>query len=397
MARETGKAQGKAQAKLAAKARLETQSHAQGGALPNLRSTGQGVAAIGILLDGSAYRSVRMGGGGGPGDRLSLYRKAAAQAGVTPMYYALGRMKLAGGTATGLRLRSGKYEQIRTRLPRVIHNRAMPSTGAEARSLKRLTRLAVVFNPRNRYSKYRMYTLLREPFGAHLPETRAYSGKTLRSMMRRHGYVFAKPQRGSVGLGIVCARRMASGRWDVRLASGKRTQASFEQAAEMMARIAGGKAYIVQQGIELARWKGRPFDFRVTVQRGGNGDWQVTGTYGKAASSGRRVTNLARGGTAKRASTMLAAAFPRPREVLAAIERLALEIAQYAGRRMPGLADVGLDIGVNAAGVPYLIELNCRDQRYGFAKAGMRRTYYRTHENPIQYAKFLAERGHGIM
>lgn len=47
--------------------------------------------------------------------------------------------------------------------------------------------------------------------------------------------------------------------------------------------------------IALATYKGRPYDLRVSVQRGTTGKWQVTGVVGKVAGAGRHVTNVAKG------------------------------------------------------------------------------------------------------
>src|SRR5690606_16097536 len=57
------------------------------------------------------------------------------------------------------------------------------------------------------------------------------------------------------------------------------------------------RSYLVQQRIQLATYIERPFDLRVSVQRDGSGEWQVTGIVGKAAPARRFLTNVAQGGT----------------------------------------------------------------------------------------------------
>jgi len=357
---------------------------------------------IGILLGERAYRALerrsgrKAGGKGaerGANERISLYERAAAEAGARPIYFSLRRMRLAKGTIEGIRRTNGRYARVRAGLPRAVHNRAFPASSRDRQALKRLARRAQVFNPRPRIPKYEVHRRLRARFDRWLPETKAYSKGALLELMRRYGDVFAKPQRGSVGRGVASVKRTSSGRWDVRLPGGKRRRMSFASAAAAIDRLARGRSYIVQRGIELARWRGRPFDFRVSVQRDGTGEWQVTGMFGRVAKAGGRVTNLGRGGRAMRASALLGPSFAKPGDVAAAIERLSLDVARYAGDRWPGLADLGLDVGVDAGGAPYLIELNCRDQRYGFEKAGMPAAFRRTYENPVRYAKFLADGG----
>ena len=64
----------------------------------------------------------------------------------------------------------------------------------------------------------------------------------------------------------------------------------------------------------------------------------------------------------------------------------------YLASRLHRLGDVGLDIGVDQEGNPQFIEMNGRDQRYSFAKGGLKKVFYNTYANPIRYAVYLARR-----
>ena len=349
---------------------------------------------IGILLDGPAFRSAvlkeRLGRGAGMAERIGLYRRAALRAGAVPVFYALDRLRLKANVATGYRYRGGAYVPERAALPRAIHNRAFATSAGQRRALRRLRRLTHLFNPQNRQSKLKIYLILKGKLAAHLPETKPYSRQALREMMRKYGSVYVKPRRGSVGEGVMHAQSAGGGKWRVKIGGNNRLL-GFDAACAALGRTALSRTHIVQQGIPLARYRGRPFDLRVTVQRGGEGRWQVAGMFGKVAKAGRHVTNLARGGKAMKPEPLLAACFARPKEIMESIERTALAAAHRAAEKLPGIADLGIDIGVDAAGHPYIIEINFRDQRYGFAKANMMRTLYAAYENPVRYAKRLAE------
>lgn len=354
---------------------------------------------IGILLDSSAFRSAarreRGGSGAGSTERIGLYRKAAQRAGAVPVFYLLDRLRLAGNRAAGYRYRAGTYVPEREVLPRAIHNRTFAVTAQQRRALRRLRRLTHLFNPQNRQSKYKIYKILEGRLAAHLPRTRPFSLQALRAMMKTHDSIYVKPRHGSVGKGVLHAKKLSGGLWRIRYGGGSRKLRPGAACAAIV-RIARGRPHIVQQGIPLARYRGRPFDFRVTVQRGGGGAWQVTGMFGKVAKAGRHVTNLARGGTAMKPEPLLASCFSHPKDVKAEIERVALAAAQRTAEKLPGIADLGLDIGVDAKGHPYIIEINFRDQRYGFAKAKMMRTLYAVYETPVRYAKRLAESGSSL-
>ncbi|MNV76948.1 hypothetical protein D3C71_1703360 [compost metagenome] len=70
---------------------------------------------------------------------------------------------------------------------------------------------------------------------------------------------------------------------------------------------------------------------------------------------------------------------------------LALRVVRTLERSLPGLADVGLDIGVTRDGRLYFIECNGRDQRYGFFKAGLAGAWKDSYRRPMAYARHLLD------
>jgi len=345
---------------------------------------------IGILIDHRRLGRMKRGAYGH--ERLKFYHRAAVPLGMLPVYFSLNRVDFLSGTVRGYRYADGRVRPLTARIPAVVHNRAMPANKAQRARLKRLKAKAYVFNGQNRYSKYRVHRLLSGRFPANLPDTALFSEGALKRMMDQYGDVFVKPRSGSVGIGIANAKRRPDGSWRVRMPSGRKALAlSGPKARAALARLARGKSYLVQSGIPLARWRGRPFDIRVSVQRDGTGEWQVTGMVGKVARKGSHVTNVARGGTVERCSVLLRQ-FPDAGAVSEAVRQTSLRIVQELGRRLPQLADVGLDMGVDRDGKPYFIEMNCRDQRYSFHKAGLSKAFFRTYENPMKYGKYVMDR-----
>ncbi|WKL03643.1 hypothetical protein Q0F98_09335 [Paenibacillus amylolyticus] len=54
-------------------------------------------------------------------------------------------------------------------------------------------------------------------------------------------------------------------------------------------------AYLIEERIPLVRYEGRPVDLQVSVQRGSDGLWGITGMFAKAAPAHTFVTNIAQG------------------------------------------------------------------------------------------------------
>ncbi|CAG7619390.1 Endospore coat-associated protein YheD [Paenibacillus solanacearum] len=344
--------------------------------------------SIGILVDDRVFRNLRKKRTGT--ERIPLYNKAASACGVKPVYLSLNHMNPGQGTAYGWTYARGKYVYGKVRIPRAIHNRTFPSSGRSRKNLSRLSRISYVFNGCNRYSKYRIHKMLKSAFSANLPRTANYSKSNLKRMMKKFDSLYVKPQKGSVGDGIMKLSRSGNGRWVAQL-PGRKHAGTKESARKIVHQKAKRKPYLIQEGIALAKYKGKPFDIRVSVQRSGDGNWHVTGIVGKVARKGSHVTNLARGGKAKKC-TSLFRSLPHPQSASDSVKQLSLRITKFLSKRLHRLADVGLDIGVNRKGKPYFIELNCRDQRYSFMKAGMGSTFYDSYANPVRYGKYVLKR-----
>lgn len=349
------------------------------------------MTTIGILLDHRTYRKLQSGRTGN--ERVKLYNKAAHRLGLKLMYMSLAGIHLRYGKATGFSRKGHHYVKTTRVIPNVIHNRAFPRGGIERTRLRSLSRRSYVFNAQNRYPKYRIHRLLqRDPWlRQYLPPSQAYSRQSLRRMMGMYDTLFIKPQRGSVGSGIMRIRRVRGGLWSIRTLRGSQTLSAREIYRKVQHNV-GQQLYMIQKGINLATYQSRPYDIRVSVQRGQSGKWQITGMVGKVARRGSHVTNVAKGGTVKRCELLFRHSRVPVYATRAKVAKVSLLLAKYIGRRLHRLADMGLDIGLSRDGRIYFIEMNCRDQRYSFAKAGLREAFYRTYETPLRYAAYLARR-----
>lgn len=150
---------------------------------------------------------------------------------------------------------------------------------------------------------------------------------------------------------------------------------------------------MVQQCLPLATIKGRPFDLRISVQRGANGEWGVTGVVAKVASSKQFLTNVAQGGRLRTLTDILNAEYPHlDQEIVCRdVTDFSLLVAQQLSIDLPNLADIGLDIAITKDGYPLFIECNGKDQRYSFREANMQECWQATYYNPMAYAKFMLD------
>lgn len=345
------------------------------------------VHTVGILLDRKTYLGI-------PGKRtgheqISLYNQAAKTLGLKPFYMSL--HQIGSRSARGYIPAKRGYKLVRQAIPQVTHNRALTLSPFGKKKLKGLARVSIVFNRINRFDKYTFHKLLsKEPtLQVYLPHSMICSSKNLRTAMKQHEALYIKPTNSSIGNGVMKLSRQGGEWWKLYLMKGKPKLLRRKEMISFISKKTAKQAYMIQKAIPLATYNGNPYDLRVSVQRGSHGHWQVTGIVGKVASAGKHVTNVAKGGRVKRCEVLLRKSGFEPEKMKADIHKAVLRIANYAAAKLPHLADVGFDIGIDRNGHIQLIEMNGRDQRYSFKKAGLNETFYRTYETPLRYAKSL--------
>lgn len=355
---------------------------------------------VGILVNASMYRGIPVRRTGH--ESLANYERAAERHGLVPCFFRLCDIRPGRRDALAYVRSGNRYVRRTVPLPQVIHNRGLWPSPAAKRRLEGLARRGtVIFNQWNRHPKLRIHELLMlaPPLRPHLPQTEAATAERLREMMELHESLIVKPNSGSVGRGVMKldrtdggwvldrpATRKGRGRIKVRFAAS-------EPFPPYLARTLAARTHIIQQRLPLAEWNGRPFDLRVSVQKDGSGDWQITGINVKVARKEAFLTNVAQGATVYDLPAILNA-FPhlQPEAVRADVEAYCLGVANHLERHLPHLADLGLDIGLTEFGFPMFIECNGRDQRYSFREAGMMSEWRATYTNPLGYARYLLDR-----
>ncbi|MCC3374527.1 YheC/YheD family protein [Cohnella sp. REN36] len=202
-----------------------------------------------------------------------------------------------------------------------------------------------------------------------VPATEPFSRERLRAMLDRHGMVYAKPDTGSQGIGVIRVEQRDGG---YRYQSGERIcRFGSLQAMYGSLRVEiGSRRYLIQQGVRALRYEGRPFDFRVMVQRNPSRRWECTGTAARVAPPGKIVSNGSQGGTIFSPDRLMGpiAGSARAQSLLRRMERLALRTAAAFARTYPAMNELGLDIAVDRNLTPWILEVNTRPDPCPFAK-----------------------------
>lgn len=283
-------------------------------------------------------------------------------------------------------------------IPKVIHNRAMIRSNHDKKKIRQLIKKGIIiFNENTRYRKLKIHEIL---FGdstlrKYLPVTLTATEANIFYMLEQYDSLIIKPDNGSLGHEVMKVMKDKDQyEWtffDKETKTYKNISFIDTLPKELTKKIKK-HMYIVQQRIPLANYQSKPFDLRVSVQKNGKGNWQVTGIVGKVAGKNRYVTNVAKGGTVYPFEVLLADKNLRLEDVHRNIENVSLRIAEVLSSRLNGLADIGLDIGITEEGFPMFIECNGRDLRYSFRNAKMEKVWKSTFMTPVAYAKYILDK-----
>ncbi|MEW9669819.1 YheC/YheD family protein [Ammoniphilus sp. 3BR4] len=331
-------------------------------------------------------------------ERIDFYLEAANMYELIPCFFRLRDISLRRKKVKALVKHNGRWDTRILRLPSVIHNRAIfQSPNNFTRCKKLVDHGAVLFNFWNRYSKMRIADILgkSDAVKPYLPASAPFSLSDLAKMGQEYASMMVKPDRGTVGEGIIKIDQISPLEWKVKYREGTALAERSVQTGELytkLKRLVGKHDYLLQETIDLATHQGSPFDLRVSVQKDGRGEWGVTGIVGKAARPGHFLSNVAQGGTVHKWEEFpwgtLGLSF---QEVEKKVKNAAMQVVQVLDQNLPHLADVGFDFGIDRQGHPYFIEMNGRDQRYSFAKGDMMETWKMTYEKPVAYARYLLD------
>lgn len=204
---------------------------------------------------------------------------------------------------------------------------------------------------------------------AHIPTTLRLNRGSLAQLLKRYQMVYVKPVSGSCGIGVMRVEKLRSG-WGVREGKHRRTFATFDKLCHWLDYRIKRVPYLVQRGVHMLSFKGRPIDFRVVIQKGEGARWRVTGMAGRVAHPLRAVTNGSQGGSIFAAQELLIRTTGRPTSMrlLRQFNQLARVTSQRLSRAYPRMNELGLDIAVDRRRRAWVLEVNTRPDPCPFTK-----------------------------
>ncbi|RNB89575.1 YheC/YheD family protein [Brevibacillus fluminis] len=275
-------------------------------------------------------------------------------------------------TVRGMIRRNGNWQLRTLPLPQSIYNRLASRQRERSESvemmIKRFREHDIAFFNEHFLNKWHVHKAL-----SSVPEATEFLPKTIclgdlndmKDMLDQHRFLYAKPANGSMGKGVYRIRRGPSG-YQLASSYSAKTHKDLPSLHRALKKIGQGKNYLLQQGLKLIRSGGRTADFRVLVQKNGNGEWAVTSMVARIGA-GSVVSNVARGGTMMQVKQALAVCGPWATNMKPSpqtLQRTALSVAEMLETSMGGqYAEFGIDLGVDIHGHIWLLEVNSKPSK----------------------------------
>ena len=334
--------------------------------------------------------------------------KAGEEEGAICFLFRLRDVNFQLGQVKGFRLQNRKWSPVLLPLPDVVYDQVVSRKLERSTEYKeRRTQLASLYGRRlfnnGFFDKWQIHQWLiaDQRSKKHVPATIRYT-KIVEAakFVNRYPMIFLKPLHGSLGLGIVRLMRQSDGSvaYDIKRVNqvplhGKSVNA--EEVVRTFKRRFGQRPYVLQQGIHLALYKGRPFDVRILLQRDGNGVWKRTKMFARVARSGDFTSNLSSGGEALPVTTVLsdlygsAARRQRVLEAIRRVSRIATQVVEDQSGTTFG--ELGIDIGIDEQGGVWIIEVNSKPWKSPSTEKGRQDLVDLAFARPMQYAIWLAQ------
>jgi hypothetical protein len=230
-----------------------------------------------------------------------------------------------------------------------------------------------------------------------LPEAHIFRGaESILPLLNRYSSIYLKPTNGTGGKGILRLERDGNANFSVLGRNQqrniiKKSFSAFSSLAPFVNKWASGFPYLAQQGLDLQWLPHHVTDFRLLVQKDGQGKWSITGLCGKIGGVRSATSNLHGGGKPTDPDTFFQPFFSvEKRQMLfAECHELGLLVSSFLEKRFGRLVELGIDLGIDRNGRIWLIEVNPKPGRDLFRQIGDLKTYHRAVQKPIEYAKYL--------
>lgn len=286
-------------------------------------------------------------------------------------------------------------------IPTVIYDRCFGSEGRVGGMTLRSTcasydRDIKVINTLPKLGKIETYTICSQydSLRKHFPQWDIFNKETGASLLEKYPVAYIKPDRLSRGKGVTKVTHTSKG----YLLEQRRRKLNYQHlcatTGEVLNKISHYLKYnpmVIQEIIPLQRYKDRPFDFRLLLQKDCTGQWKQTGIAARICGEGSIISGPRSGGEVSSYKEVMKNLPEDLRDKIAlSLLKLAKDIAQALEEQMGLYAELGFDLGVDKNGYIWVIEVNGKPLKVSIERLQNKTITLLAYKRPIEYAIYLA-------
>jgi hypothetical protein len=318
------------------------------------------------------------------------YAAAAKAEGVDFFYFTPGRVNLKQQKIVGKVYENGQWIEKEFPFPDVIYNASYPVSDKAEKIIDYLfdripfTSHSIgdkitVYNRINREKRFNQYLI---------PFYKLTDVQIFLNMINRYKKVIIKPLSGHQGGGVVLIEKYGSNHYKMNAAE---LQSSFneKQLLNWISHKIQEKDYLVQQFITSQTKSGHVFDFRLHVQKNGEGKWVITSIYPRIGRLGTITSNMGSGGYSTYLDIFLKTEFGDSwYDIQRYLEQFAIRFSNHFDSLYDNkLDELGIDVGIDENQKLWLFEVNWRPGPPNAYNVELDVAKY-----TILYAKYLADK-----
>lgn len=311
------------------------------------------------------------------------------------------RIHWESGTVKGVILRSSnttkEWAEEELPLPTVIYDRCFGNRG-RGKSIalrKKCANLKLnnkIINARSKLGKTEIYTLCSEDslLKLHVPGWDRLKENNLKDVLEKYQNAYIKPDKMSKGKGVTRMTRINNGIL-LEQRQGKKNVSCFcKDYTEVEAFLSKylEKGMVIQEEVNLLRYNGRPYDFRLLLQKDEVGKWEMTGLAARIFGQGSVISSPRSGGAVAGFEKVLTDSVIR-KDIMASMLKFAKAAAEVIEEKYGLFAELGFDLGIDDKGKVWLIEINGKPIKISIDRLRNHQVSTLAYERPLEYAIYL--------
>lgn len=321
------------------------------------------------------------------------YAAVAKAEGVRLFYFSPGTVNFVNRSIRGQVYENGRWQERIMPFPDVIYNAGSPEKLAKSKGIVDKLKSEIPFTTHSIGNKWNTNERLLEAkeFSNYLiPSEIVKRVDTFHKFIASFQRVVFKPIDGRKGQGILFISKIEN-RYEVRAGAESAIYTKQQLDALLNEKLAAG-TYILQPYIKSVTKSGLVYDFRLHVQKNGEGKWTITTIYPRIAPKGSIIANINSGGYTNYLDPFLQQEFEDEAfNIRRMLEHFSLALASHLDELQmvqhgEVIDEIGIDVGLDENLKIWMYEVNWRP--------GCPPTFYLELDvviNSIQYAKYIAE------